>query len=160
METLYMTKEIEKKYLIDINKLPSLTQGIEIKQGYISTSLRATTRIRVAGDKAYLTLKGRTQGLTRTEFEYQIPIEDAIQMLAEFCEGSAIEKTRYLVKQSKHTWEIDVFHGDNHGLVVAEIELGSEDESYDLPEWVTEDVSHEVKYCNSNLLTNPYKNWL
>lgn len=154
-----MAKEIERKFLVDPNKLPSLSNGDVIKQGYIPTRDLTTVRIRIRSNTAFLTIKGETQGNTRSEFEYTIPITDAEHMMEELCQGPKIDKTRYLIHGKKHTWELDIFHGDNDGLIVAEIELGQENEEITLPEWVTEEVSGDHKYYNSQLLANPYKDW-
>lgn len=154
-----MAKEIERKFLIDLEKIGSLNDGTIIKQGYISTKDNTVVRVRLAGSKAYLTLKGENKGVTRLEFEYEIPVGDALEMIDALCNGPVVEKTRYLVVHSGHTWEVDIFDGDNKGLVVAEIELESEDEAFDLPHWVTTEVSGDVRYYNSSLLDNPFKNW-
>lgn len=154
-----MAKEIERKFLIDLEKIGLLVDGTLIKQGYITTANRAVVRARIAGNRAYLTLKGENRGVTRTEFEYEIPVDDAQEIIRELCHGPVVEKTRYLVVNSGHTWEVDIFHGDNDGLVVAEIELGSETEQFELPFWVTKEVSSDVKYYNSSLLDNPFRNW-
>ena len=154
-----MAKEIERKFLVDPNKLPSLSNGDVIKQGYIPTRDLTTVRIRIRSKTAFLTIKGETQGNTRSEFEYTIPLTDAEHMMEELCQGPKIDKTRYLIHDKKHTWELDIFHGDNDGLIVAEIELGQENEEITLPEWVTEEVSGDHKYYNSQLLANPYKGW-
>lgn len=154
-----MAKEIERKFLIDLTKIEPLENGTAIKQGYIATTNKTVVRARVAGKKAYLTLKGANKGVTRTEFEYEIPVDDAEQIIAELCNGPVVEKTRYLLEYIGHTWEVDIFHGDNEGLVIAEIELTSEDESFELPEWVETEVSGDPKYYNSSLLDHPFKNW-
>ena len=154
-----MAKEIERKFLIDISGIESIGSGSRIKQGYISTTDNTAVRIRVTGADAYLTLKGENQGATRPEFEYEIPIEDANEIIKELCSGPVIDKTRYLVEYGSHTWEIDVFHGDNDGLIVAEVELESETEEVDLPKWVINEVTGEVKYYNSSLLDNPFNKW-
>lgn len=154
-----MAKEIERKFLIDISQLGDLKSGVEIKQGYISTTDNAAVRIRLSGDKAFLTLKGENTGATRTEFEYEIPVKDANEMLAELCSGPVIDKTRYFVEHCGHTWEIDIFHGDNDGLIVAEVEMQSENESVDIPAWAVKEVTGEAKYYNAHLLNNPFKNW-
>ena len=154
-----MAKEIERKFLVDSSKLPTLPKGMVLKQGYIPTGSTATVRARISNDQAFLTLKGRATGLTRSEFEYPIPVEDAQQILNELCTHPLIEKTRYLIPYGEHTWELDVFEGENEGLVVAEIELESENEAFELPVWVTEDVSHDTRYRNSNLITHPFSNW-
>ena len=154
-----MAKEIERKFLIDISGVKSIGSGSWIKQGYISTTDNTAVRIRVTGTVAYLTLKGENQGATRPEFEYEIPIEDANEIIKELCSGPVIDKTRYLVEYGSHTWEIDVFHGDNDGLIVAEVELESETEEVDLPKWVINEVTGEVKYYNTSLLDNPFNKW-
>ena len=154
-----MAKEIERKFLIDISGVESIGSGSRIKQGYISTTDNTAVRIRVSGTVAYLTLKGENQGATRPEFEYEIPIEDANEIIKELCSGPVIDKTRYLVEYGSHTWEIDVFHGDNDGLIVAEVELESETEEVDLPKWVINEVTGEVKYYNISLLDNPFNKW-
>lgn len=116
-------------------------------------------RIRVTGRKAYLTLKGENKGVTRTEFEYEIPVVDAEQIISELCTGPVVEKTRYLITYVDHTWELDVFHGDNEGLMVAEIELSREDERFEIPNWLGAEVSDDARYYNSSLLDHPFKNW-
>ncbi len=153
-----MAQEIERKFLVDAAKLPPLPPPQIIKQGYIPTQ-NATVRIRISNDKAFLTLKGRTTGLRRSEFEYPIPLEDAEAMLDELCIQPYIDKKRYLIDISGHTWELDIFEGENEGLIVAEIELESEDETFERPEWVTEEVSDDPKYRNVSLVNYPYKRW-
>ena len=154
-----MAKEIERKFLVDSSKLPDLPKGMVLKQGYVPTGGTATVRARISDDQAFLTLKGRATGLSRSEFEYPIPVEDARQMLDELCAHPLIEKRRYLISYGEHTWELDIFEGDNKGLIVAEIELGSEDESFAKPEWITQEVSYDIKYRNSNLINHPFCNW-
>ncbi len=154
-----MAKEIERKFLINQDVLGALDNGTSIKQGYISTKDKTVVRVRVSGNQAYLTLKGEATGVTRSEFEYEIPVTDAEQIIEELCNGPVVEKTRYLVTHCDHTWEVDIFHGENDGLVIAEIELGSEEEAFEIPDWVTREVSGEAKYYNSSLLANPFKNW-
>lgn len=154
-----MAKEIERKFLIDQKILRSLENGLLIKQGYIATKDKTTVRIRIKGESAYLTIKGKNLGMTRSEFEYQIPMPDAEQMLVEFCDCPIVEKIRYEHFHAGHTWEIDIFHGDNEGLVVAEVELLSEHEKVELPVWIKKEVTGDPKYYNINLLSHPYKNW-
>lgn len=154
-----MAKEIERKFLIDLEKIGSLEDGTVMKQGYITTKDKTVVRVRLVGEKAYLTLKGENTGISRIEFEYEIPVIDAQEIMTELCNGPVVEKTRYLVVNYGHAWEVDIFHGDNDGLVVAEIELGSEAEKFELPHWVTEEVSGDAKYYNSSLLDKPFKNW-
>lgn len=151
--------EIERKFLINPAKLPKLTNGHTIKQGYIPTRDFTTVRIRIQDKEAFLTIKGKSQGASRLEFEYPIPLADAETMLESLCAVSHIDKTRYLLVHEGHTWEVDVFEGLNKGLILAEIELKSEDEAFVLPEWVREEVTHDVKYFNSQLIENPYLRW-
>lgn len=153
-----MAKEIERKFLVDTAKLPTLPSGHIMKQGYVPTQ-GITVRARISDDQAFLTLKGRATGLSRSEFEYPIPVKDARQILDELCSHPLIEKIRYLIPYGDHTWELDIFEGDNQGLVVAEIELGSEDEGFLKPEWITEEVSYDIKYRNANLITHPFCTW-
>ena len=154
-----MALEIERKYLIDLEKISPLENGIRIKQGYLSTNKDAVVRVRVKNDKAYLTIKGSNSGIARLEFEYEIPLDEANEMLEKLCQKPVIDKTRYLITHENHTWEVDIFYGDNEGLVVAEVELSSEDEHINLPSWVKEEVSHDDRYFNSNLMKLPFKDW-
>jgi len=154
-----MALEIERKFLIDIEKLPNLKNGYEIKQGYIQTKDKTVVRVRVKDKEAFLTIKGENVGATRLEYEYVIPLEDANEMLDKLCSKLIIDKTRYLVQHKNHTWEIDIFHQENDGLIVAEVELESEDDTVELPNWVVKEVTDDSKYYNSNLLENPFSNW-
>ena len=154
-----MAKEIERKFLVDREKLPPLENPHIITQGYVSGCLTATVRIRISNSEAFLTLKGKSTGLTRSEFEYPIPLSDARQMLEELCNTTVIEKKRYLIPCKEHIWEVDVFEGNNQGLIVAEIELTNENETFAKPEWVIQEVSNDPKYRNSNLLVSPYNTW-
>ncbi|HFU77804.1 MAG TPA: CYTH domain-containing protein [Epsilonproteobacteria bacterium] len=151
--------EIERKFLIDTNKLPPLQNGYVIKQGYIKTVDHTTIRVRIRDNEAFITIKGKSVGASRLEFEYPIPLQDAHEMLDNLCQTSVIDKTRYLVNHDGHVWEIDVFEGSNKGLVIAEVELDSEDEVFTLPSWVTQEVTDDIRYFNSNLIENPYCNW-
>ena len=153
-----MAKEIERKFLVDSSKLPTLPKGHIMKQGYVPTQ-GITVRARISDDQAFLTLKGRATGLSRSEFEYPIPVEDAEEILNELCAHPLIEKTRYLIPYGEHTWELDIFEGENEGLIIAEIELGSENEAFELPVWAIEDVSYDTKYRNANLRTYPFCEW-
>jgi adenylate cyclase len=154
-----MALEIERKFLIDINKLEKLENGYAIKQAYIQTKDNTTVRVRLKGDEAFLTIKGESVGATRAEYEYSIPVVDANEMLDKLCAKPIVDKTRYLVKHKKNIWEIDIFHKDNDGLIVAEVELESEDELVELPEWIVKEVTGQAKYYNSNLLEYPYSQW-
>jgi CYTH domain-containing protein len=120
---------------------------------------QATVRVRIAGDRAFLTLKGATTGITRLEFEYEIPVGDADTLLTELCQAPLIEKTRYRIPIGNHTWEVDEFWGDNAGLIVAEVELKSADEPIELPAWVGQEVSNDPRYYNANLVQHPYCTW-
>lgn len=155
-----MAKEIERKFLLssDIWR-ETADPGIRYRQGYLANSTTCSVRVRVAGDKAHLNLKSMTLGVSRTEFDYPIPAEDAQVMLETLCVKPLIEKTRYLVRYGSHTWEIDEFEGENAGLVVAEIELASEDEAFQRPPWLGEEVSHDPRYYNVCLVKHPYKSW-
>ncbi|MHC3994266.1 CYTH domain-containing protein [Thiomicrolovo sp. ZZH C-3] len=150
-----MAIEIERKFLIDPALLPELPAPLVITQGYIAAE-GVTVRIRTKNEKAYLTLKGKRAGLVRSEFEYEIPVEDAHAMLQELCAAPLIEKKRYEIVYEGHLWEVDIFEGDNAGLYLAEIELQRADESFALPPWVTREVSDDRRYYNSNLRTLPY----
>ena len=154
-----MGQEIERKFLLNNDSWKvEAGNGIEIKQGYLSSVIERTVRVRIIGERGILTVKGKTENLTREEFEYEIPLKDAISLL-ELCERPIIEKKRYFIKRVNLTWEIDVFEGENKGLQVAEVELDSETQDYDLPVWLGKEVSYESKYYNAALITNPFKNW-
>lgn len=154
-----MAKEIERKFLVDIHRMAPLVNGQHIQQGYLPMANNSVVRVRILGESAYLTLKGQTHGFSRSEFEYAIPVADAQEMIAELCEGPIVDKTRYNILHEQHTWEVDIFHGDNEGLIVAEIELSDEKEKFTRPEWVMEEVTGDVKYYNSNLLKHPFSQW-
>lgn len=157
-----MAKEIERKFLVNpaiAAVLKKKHKGKAIKQGYIATADNTAVRVRVSENQAYLTVKGENTGISRVEFEYEIPLRDAEYMLTELCTDGVVKKTRYPVKYGGHLWEIDVFHGNNNGLVVAEIELQSEDEFFPKPDWIKKEVSNDSRYYNSNLLKHPYKAW-
>ncbi|MCW8826759.1 MAG: CYTH domain-containing protein [Gammaproteobacteria bacterium] len=154
-----MAQEIERKFLIDLDSLGKLTGGSSIKQGYISTKDLTTVRIRIRGEQGFLTLKGESRGASRLEFEYSIPVNDAEEILSTLCSRPLIEKIRYEVKHKSRLWEIDIFKGDNSGLVIAELELETEDAAFDLPNWVRLEVTGEPRYYNANLLNYPYRCW-
>lgn len=145
--------EIEYKYLVNKALWESLEKPIPelIVQGFLYKSKELVVRIRIKGNKGFLTLKGKTVGVTRSEFEYEIPLVDAEDIMAQFTEKS-IRKLRYEIKIGEHIWEVDEFKGKLDGLVLAEIELSSEDEAYEVPKWVTENVSHDKNYYNSILI--------
>ena len=153
-----MAKEIERKFLVDLTKLDRLPEGNIIRQGYIPAE-GATVRIRTMNKLAFLTLKGKMKGITRSEFEYPIPVDDANAMLKELCAPPLIEKTRYIINFADHIWELDIFEGENEGLILAEVELEHEDETVELPEWITKEVSDDRRYYNANLRLHPYTSW-
>jgi adenylate cyclase len=154
-----MGREIERKFLVKRDVWKPRDEGTWYKQGYLNSQKERVVRVRIAGTKAMLTIKGLTKGVSRSEFEYPIPVEDAAVLLDQICEQPVIEKHRHRETHGGHTWEIDVFHGENDGLVVAELELTSESEAFDRPAWLGAEVSSDPRYFNSNLLKNPYKNW-
>ncbi|MEC4895665.1 MAG: CYTH domain-containing protein [Oscillatoria sp. PMC 1051.18] len=154
-----MPLEIERKFLVKNDDWRQLATGVIYRQGYISRTLEKTVRVRVVGSQGYLTIKGKTIGRSRAEFEYLIPGEDAEEMLATFCEKPLIEKTRYKLIQGELIWEIDEFFGENQGLIIAEVELKNENQVIELPAWLGQEVSDDPRYFNANLVTNPYRNW-
>jgi len=154
-----MGKEIERKYLIDLAAWKPQGAGVHYKQGYLNSQKERVVRVRIEGDQAKLTIKGPSRGVTRSEFDYAIPLDDATILLDSLCEQPLIDKHRHKEVHGGRTWEIDVFHGDNDGLVVAEIELASEDEKIELPVWIVREVSSDPRYYNSNLLKAPYRTW-
>jgi CYTH domain-containing protein len=154
-----MGKEIERKYLINDDSWRQGASGTTYRQGYLSTVKERTVRVRTIDDKGFLTIKGITIGATRREYEYEIPTADANEMLDELCEKPIIEKTRFKISHAGLTWEIDEFSGVNQGLIVAEVELESEDQNIDFPPWVGVEVSGDPRYFNSNLIAKPYANW-
>ena len=154
-----MAKEIERKFLVIGEEWKHGTSGVSYRQGYLSTVKERTVRVRTVGDKGFLTIKGVTVGVSRSEFEYPIPTADANAMLDDLCERPLIEKTRYKVQHAGLTWEIDEFFGENRGLIVAEVELKDEQQTFDLPSWVGKEVSGDPRYFNSNLIKTPYTQW-
>ncbi len=154
-----MGTEIERKFLLRDDSWRTGAQGTEYRQGYLSTSPGRTVRVRVAGQRAWLTIKGPLVDIVRSEYEYPLPLEDAHELLANLCEPALIEKTRYQVTFAGHRWEIDEFHGANEGLVVAELELERADEPFQSPLWLGAEVSDNPMYFNSRLAKYPYKLW-
>ncbi|MBF0287437.1 MAG: CYTH domain-containing protein [SAR324 cluster bacterium] len=152
-----MGMEIERKFLVIGNGWRSV-KGIEYRQGYLSTVKERTVRVRTVNDKGTLTIKGLSQGASRIEFEYEIPFEEAAQLL-DLCEKPLIEKKRYEVEHDNMLWEVDEFFGENEGLLVAEIELQSEEQEFFRPEWVGEEVTEDARYFNANLISHPYTKW-
>ena len=154
-----MGKEIERKFLIKGDAWRSLAQGTTYRQGYLNRVKERVVRVRTIDDKGFLTIKGITTGATRVEYEYEIPAADADSMLDDLCERYLIEKKRYKIDYREFVWEVDEFLGENQGLIVAEVELESEDQNYEKPEWIGEEVTGDPKYFNSNLVQNPYLKW-
>ncbi|GAA3755476.1 CYTH domain-containing protein [Flavobacterium ginsengiterrae] len=153
--------EIERKFLVksDDFKEQAFAKN-KIAQGYLSSVPERTVRVRIKGEKAYLTIKGigHQGGMTRFEWENQIPLDEAAELL-KLCEKGKIEKTRYEIKSGNHIYEVDEFYGENEGLIMAEIELQSETESFEKPEWLGEEVTNDKRYYNAYLSQNPFKNW-
>lgn len=152
-----MAVEIERKYLV-MGQPWLQVPGVVYRQGYLNRDKTRTVRVRVAGEAAFLTIKGVNVGATRAEFEYPIPLADAEALLS-LCDGPLIEKTRYLLDHAGTRWELDVFAGDNAGLVVAEVELASEDQAFAKPDWLGDEVTQDARYFNSNLAVHPYCRW-
>jgi adenylate cyclase len=152
-----MATEIERKFLVTGNQWRQ-AKGIRIRQGYLCREKGKTVRVRSAGEKAFLTIKGTRKGISRPEFEYEIPAGDGEDLL-KLCDGPIIEKTRHIVFHKGFNWEVDAFLGENEGLVVAEIELKEEDQLFERPGWVGREVTGDPRYYNANLVSNPYKNW-
>lgn len=152
-------EEIEKKFLLTSSAWKHGAAGELYRQGYLSIDPKRTVRIRVIGENAILTIKGEKLGDTAPEFEYPIPLEDAMKLLDQLCQRPLIEKTRYKIHHKGHLWEIDEFHGENKGLVVAEIELKEENEPFAKPEWVGKEVTKGFRYTNARLVEHPYTKW-
>ncbi|PKM21843.1 MAG: adenylate cyclase [Gammaproteobacteria bacterium HGW-Gammaproteobacteria-14] len=153
-----MATEIERKFLVRNSSFLTALSGQVLRQGYLSHSTQATVRVRIAGDQGFLTIKGQNNGISRAEFEYPIPLDDAEALLA-LCQSRRIDKTRYRIPVDQHLWEVDVFAGDNAGLIVAEIELGDETETFTRPDWLGNEVSDDPRYFNSQLSQHPYCQW-
>ena len=152
--------EIERKFLVTNDSWrEAASVAIPIKQGYLAGSKQASVRVRLQGDTANLNIKSATLGVRRQEFEYAIPLEEAETILTTLCQRPIIEKTRYMVSYANKQWEVDVFEGDNAGLIVAELELHDEAEQFERPPWVGEEVSDDPRYYNTCLSQHPYKDW-
>jgi len=154
-----MGVEIERKYLLNGDDWRNLAEGTLYRQGYLCSRKERTVRVRTIADKGFLTIKGVSVGMTRPEYEYEIPLEDAVVLLDELCEKPLIEKKRSKIEFAGFIWEVDEFFGDNEGLIVAEIELESEKQQFEKPSWVGAEVSGDSRYFNSNLSKNPYSSW-
>ncbi len=153
-----MPVEIERKFLVTSDEWRTDSVATPIVQGFLSRDPDRIVRVRVQGDQAFLTVKGRAAGITRTEVEFAIPIETGRELLL-LCLAPLIQKTRHEVIVGSHKWEVDEFHSENAGLVVAEIELGSEDEVFEKPDWIGLEVSHDYRYTNSHLSEHPFSTW-
>lgn len=152
--------EIERKFLINFEKInkEDIKSSNIIKQGYLPTTNNTVVRVRISENKGYLTIKGENNGITRSEFEYEIPLLEAEEMISQFC-SKLIEKERFNILIGEHNWEVDVFKGDNEGLIIAEIELSSVEEKFVIPEWVIKEVTDDNRYYNNQLLKNPFKSF-
>ena len=155
-----MATEIERKFLVvnDQWREHVLSES-RLKQGYLANQINASIRVRIGNGKAHLNIKSTTIGVSRSEFEYEVPTEDAEAMLREVAQQPFIDKTRYKVRCGDHVWDLDVFEGENRGLVVAEVELAHENEPFEMPPWAGEEVSGEAKYYNVNLVAHPFSRW-
>jgi len=154
-----MAIEIERKFLVKNDAFKALADASKrMKQGYLSEGNQRSVRVRISGsDEAYLSVKSSNDGISRLEFEYSIPLDDAECMLNDIALKPFIDKTRYFLKKGPHTWEIDEFYGDNQGLIVAEIELGNENEAFDKPDWLGPEVSHQPEYYNTNISNQQWR---
>lgn len=154
-----MAIEIERKFLVNGKKWKDLGTSKFYRQGYLSTSKESTVRVRLAGDKGYVTIKGPRKGVSRAEYEYGIPYKEAEEMLDKLCIQPIIEKQRHKIPYAGFVWEVDEFFGPNKGLVVAEIELQSEGQFFAKPDWIGEEVTYDRRYSNSNLVRKPFREW-
>ncbi len=154
-----MGTEIERKFLLRDESWKAGASGKLYRQGYLSAAVERNVRVRIIGEQGFLTVKGKASGITRLEFEYEVPLADAERMLDELCLKPLIEKTRYRIEHRGMLWEIDEFAGDNAGLVVAEVELSEEQQEIEFPRWVGREVTDNPRYLNSNLVERPYTRW-
>ena len=154
-----MAQEIERKFLVKGDAWRALAKGTTYRQGYLNSAKERTVRIRTADAQAFITIKGMTVGATRAEYEYEIPFGEGKEMLETLAEKPLIEKTRYKIQVGNLTWEIDEFLGENTGLIVAEVELKSEDQILDKPVWVGDEVTNDPRYFNANLVKKPFTRW-
>jgi len=154
-----MNIEIERKFLLKNNSWKENAIGIHYAQGYLNQARENTVRVRIAGEKAFLTIKSKSKGISRQEFEYEIPRKDA-QELLKLSQTPIVEKIRYKIEYAGKCWEVDEFLGKNKGLVVAEIELDAENETFEKPEWIGKEVSDDKRYFNSHLARKPFSEWV
>ncbi len=154
-----MGTEIERKFLVSGDAWRGLGPAVEIRQGYLAREEKCVVRVRVSGERAWLTVKGRVRGISRPEYEVEVPLEEGREMLETLCCGPIMEKRRTRVDCGGVVWEVDEFTGENAGLVVAEVELESADQKIECPAWIGAEVTGDPRYYNSNLMVNPYRNW-
>lgn len=154
-----MGVEIERKFLVGGDAWRTLGESTLLRQGYLSTDATRTVRVRIDGERAFLTIKGKSVGASRGEWEYPIPVLEAAELLDTLCQQPLVEKVRHRIASGPHTWEVDEFLGANAGLVVAEIELASEDETFAKPDWIGREVTGDARYFNSRLISHPYSEW-
>lgn len=154
-----MGVEIERKFLVEGEAWRTLGQSTLLRQGYLSLDPARTVRVRIDGERAFITIKGKSVGASRGEWEYPIPVLEAAELLDGLCQQPLVEKVRHRIASGPHTWEVDEFLGANAGLVVAEIELGSEDEAFEKPDWIGREVTGDARYFNSRLISHPYSQW-
>ena len=154
-----MAIEIERKFLVKEKPLSIAKRSLKINQGYIINEKSKVIRVREKGDDYFLTIKGNNIGISRLEYDFPISKEDAKELIFHFCKTTLIEKTRHYIEHKGHTWEVDEFHGKNNGLIVAEIELESEDDKFEIPDWVGEEVTQDDRYYNMNLAIHPFTSW-
>ena len=154
-----MAIEIERKFLVKEKPFSIAKRSLKINQGYIINEKSKVIRVREKGDDYFLTIKGNNIGISRLEYDFPISKEDAKELIFHFCKTTLIEKTRHYIEHKGHTWEVDEFHGKNNGLIVAEIELESEDEKFEIPDWIGEEVTQNDRYYNMNLAIHPFTSW-
>ena len=154
-----MAIEIERKFLVKEIPFAMAKKSLKINQGYILNEKSKVIRVREKGDDYFLTIKGNNIGISRLEYDFPISKDDAEELIIHFCKTTLIEKTRHYVEHKGHTWEVDEFHGTNDGLIVAEIELESEDEKFEIPNWIGQEVTQDERYYNMNLAVHPYTSW-
>lgn len=154
-----MAQEIERKFLLASEGWRGLAEGIAYRQGYLCAGKERSVRVRIAGDRGFLTIKGATMGAARSEYEYEIPLTDAREMLDTLCPQPQIEKKRYTIPYRGFTWEIDEFFSLNQGLIVAEIELDREDQPFERPDWIGDEVTGDARYYNAMLCISPFSSW-
>ena len=160
IDPFLMATEIEHKFLLaNDNWRELISHSVKYRQGYLTSEPTSSIRVRISDDKAWLNIKSATIGTHRHEYEYEIPLQDANEIISNLCRKPLIEKTRHFVRVDNHIWEIDEFEGENKGLIVAEIELEKVGETFTLPEWIGEEVTHDLRYYNNNFSLHPYTEW-